>query len=224
MKKSNKPLILFPTSPVFRVASAIFFQIVFFLVLLFNSFFYRLKVIGRNNLHLEEAFLVSNHSLYLDPGVISQAIYPRRTHFTAEEATFHVPILGGMVRLLGAFPLPEQNPMKRLIKPMKQALDTLGFVHFFPEGKLYPLNTSINRFMEGAFFFSFYYNIPVVPLTIIARRKTGIFPPKVRIVIGKPVYPKQFKESGSIRRGMTAMAEEVRRKMQGTIDSFNRHL
>jgi len=204
----------------------VFTQIVFFLVLVFDTLFYRLEVKGRRNLHLDKAFLVSNHSMYLDPATVGQAVYPRRTHFAVLEDTFSIPILGGMIRLLGAFPLPKGNPMKVLLGPMKTALDTFGLVHFFPEGKLYPFNTDIKRFREGAFFFAIHFNVPVVPMTIVVKRRKGkasgisILPPKVRVIIGKPVYPDRYHGEGGLRESMHAMAAAVHRQMQDTIDSF----
>ena len=224
-KKSAKVLRILNSSPGFQAASFVFTQIVFFLILLFDTLFYRLEVSGRHHLHLDRAFLVSNHSMYLDPATVGQAVYPRRTHFAVLEETFSIPILGGMIRLLGAFPLPKGNPMKVLLKPMKTALDTFGFVHFFPEGKLYPFNTDIKPFQEGVFFFSLHFNVPVVPLTIVVKRRrrkkkvVSILPPKVRIVIGEPVYPEAYRAGAGLRRSMHAMAESVRCTMQETINS-----
>lgn len=225
-KKSSKQIRIINFSPAYRAASAIFYQVVFFLALIFNTLFYRLQIIGRNNLHLEKALLVSNHSMYLDPATIAQALFPRRTHYTVLEETFSIPILGGMIRLLGAFPLPKGNTMKLLLGPMKKALDETGFIHFFPEGKLYPNNTSIKEFKEGVCFFSIRYKIPVVPLTIIVRRKRKkksgnyLLPPKVRIVIGKPVYPEAYMKNDSLRNAMKSMADDLRRTMQKTINGY----
>lgn len=223
-KKSVKSLRIFNSSPLFRAISLIFYQLVFFMAMVFNVLFYRLEVSGRRNLRIKKAFLISNHSMYLDPATVAQAVYPRKTCFGVLEETFSVPILGGMIRLLGAFPLPKRNPMKVLMNPMKNVLDKTGFIHFFPEGKLYPFNTEIQQFHEGVFFFSIHFGVPVVPLTIVARRKKvrgkciSFFPPKVRVVIGKPVYPETFMENMTIRPAMHAMADALRSRMQATID------
>ncbi len=225
-KKSAKVLRILNSSPAFRVASFVFTQIVFFLILVFDTLFYRLEVRGRHNLHVDKAFLVSNHSMYLDPATVGQAVYPRRTHFAVLEDTFSIPILGGMIRLLGAFPLPKGNPMKILLGPMRTALDTFGLIHFFPEGKLYPFNTEIKRFREGVFFFAIHFNVPVVPMTIVVKRRRrsksriSVLPPKVRVIIGEPVYPDRYCEEDSLRESMHAMAAAVHRKMQNTIDKF----
>ncbi len=226
MSKNRKKVpSIINSSAAYKIASFIFTQLVFFLVLVFDTLFYRLEVSGRRNLRLQKAFLVSNHSMYLDPATVAQAVYPRRTHFSVLEETFSIPILGGMIRLLGAFPLPKGNPMKVLLGPMQEALDNLGFVHFFPEGKLYPFNTRIKKFKEGVCFFSLHFGIPIVPMTIAVKRKREkqkrnyLFPPKVKMIIGKPLYPEKYIKNNSMRTAMHIMAEDLRRKMQQVLDT-----
>jgi hypothetical protein len=96
-----------------------------------------LRVRGRENLHgVKRAILVSNHTLLLDPGVIAQAIRPRRAYFTMLEETALIPWQGTFVRPLGGVPIPERPDVMRVMEAAcSTGLDRLGLVHLFPEGE-----------------------------------------------------------------------------------------
>ncbi|MBA7647751.1 hypothetical protein ES703_55530 [subsurface metagenome] len=119
-----------------------------------------LPIKGRKNLYPQRAFLVSNHVLYLDPGIIAHTIRPRRIYFSALEKTNLVPGLGTYIRLLGAFPIPEENPLQRMRKALERALEERGLVHFFPEGELFRMSQDLGAFKEGVFLLSFRINVP----------------------------------------------------------------
>src|SRR4030042_538479 len=62
---------ILPFTPLYRLMAAYVYYTTLFLVLLFDVFIFRLRVIGRGHLARipkRGAFLVSNHSLYFDPG------------------------------------------------------------------------------------------------------------------------------------------------------------
>ena len=85
---------------------ALVFQIVLFIVRLVDWSVFRLTIRGRENLRrVDSAFLVSNHTLVVDPGVIAHVIRPHRTYFTMLEETALIPYLGTFVRLLGGVPI-----------------------------------------------------------------------------------------------------------------------
>ena len=197
----------------------------------------RIQINGRENLRgVDAALLVSNHTLVLDPGIIAQAIRPRRTYFTMLEETALIPYLGTFVRLLGGIPIPA-NSFTRLEEAVAQGIDTLGFVHFFPEGECFLRNQQIRPFSIGAFYLACRRQIPVVPITTVLHERSFFersvrtilwghlqVPPRVSIYIGKPFFPKDFLHaSGESRRSShrhaaKAMSESVRRYMQLTID------
>jgi 1-acyl-sn-glycerol-3-phosphate acyltransferase len=72
--------------PLYQLMAAYVFYLTLFLVMLFDVFIFRLRVVGRGNLARiprRGAFLVSNHSLYFDPGVVAHVIAPRRTLYSS---------------------------------------------------------------------------------------------------------------------------------------------
>lgn len=214
----------------FRLASFFVYTLVLTLVILFDKIAYGLRVRGRGNLLSIKGgfFLISNHSLYLDPAVVAHAVFPRRTYFTALEETFSFPFVGGLIRLLGAFPLPRESCMRRIMPVVEWALDRGKCVHFFPEGELYHYNRDPAEFNEGVFYLAERFNVPVVPVTLAVRPRR-IFSkelpqPFVRVTvrIGEALYPGEFEGAGSGSRKdlIQAMTREARNRVADTIRSY----
>jgi 1-acyl-sn-glycerol-3-phosphate acyltransferase len=218
-------------SPLYQLMAAYVFYATLFLVLLFNTFIFRLRVVGRGNLARiprRGAFLISNHSLYFDPGVVAQAITPRRTLFSALESTVRArPFLGNFIRFLGAFPIPERMGLVRLVRPVRDALARGWLVHFFPERDLKYQNRDLQPFHPGAFFLAHLLRVPVVPITLVIRhprlfgRRISRFYVRLTVVIGRPLYPAGFTGNGGGRReAVERMAAHARACMQQAIDRY----
>jgi 1-acyl-sn-glycerol-3-phosphate acyltransferase len=227
--RRGAPLIVFTPRFVPFVAM---FHLVLTAVRLFAWAVYRIRIRGRENLRgLDAAVIVSNHTLLFDPGIIAQALRPRRTYFTMLEETALIPWLGTFVRLLGAIPIPRgANALRILDEAARTAFRTLGFLHFFPEGELYLENQQLRPFQPGAFLLACRRGVPVVPVTTVLHQRlwrgkavvrwagrTLRLPPRVTIVVGKPLFPRQ-EEQRSPARAARAMAERVRAAMQREID------
>ena len=208
------------------------FQLVLVAVRLVDWVVYRIRIVGREKLRrLDNAVIVSNHTLLLDPGIIAHAISPRRTYFTMLEETALIPYLGTFVRLLGAVPIPEGGASLRILdEAAHTAFRTLGLIHFFPEGELYRESQELQPFHPGAFLLACRRGVPVVPVTTVLHRRlwrgkpvlrlaghTVRVPPRVTIVVGDPVVPCE-EDRRSPGRAARRMAERVREQMQAAID------
>ncbi len=210
--------------PLYQLMAAYVFYATLFLVMLFDVFIFRLRVIGRGNLARiprRGAFLVSNHSLYFDPGVVAHAIAPRRTLFSALESTIRIPLLGNFIRFLGAFPIPERMSLVRLARPVREALARGWLVHFFPERDLKYQNQDLQPFHPGVFFLAQLFDVPVVPITLASRhsrllgRRVARAYVRVTVVIGEPLHPRQFFLPGVPKReALQRMASQTRQLMQ----------
>ena len=202
---------------------------------------FSLRVRGRKNLRgVPAAILVSNHTLLLDPGIIGQAIFPRRTYFTMLEETALVPTLGTFVRLLGGVPIPETPDAMRVLEGgAREAVARLSFLHFFPEGECYRDSQTIRAFHPGAFLLACRLGLPVIPVTTVLRErrwrgKTTIrllghslrVPPRVTMVIGATIRAplallspnRERSGASSLKRAARELAERTHDIMQDTID------
>ena len=197
-KKCNKVFY----NPIFHLYAKIIFWLTLILVFIYDTIIFRIKITGRKNLEKTEkngAFLISNHTLYLDPGIIAHCIAPRRTYFTALKETFRIPIIGTYIRYLGAFPVSEDMPVSILLHSIKKIFKENMYVHFFPEGELNHIGECVNKFKNGVFHLAVLLNKPVIPITII-KSPRKVFSKtlnrhfcRVIVKIGKPIYPAMFK-------------------------------
>jgi 1-acyl-sn-glycerol-3-phosphate acyltransferase len=184
--------------------ATIVFLITYSVVLLFDKLVTRVRIYGKE--HIDEikggGFVVSNHSLYLDPALISVALYPRRVFFSAMEETFYTPVLRSYIRSLGAFPISGKMPGSILIRIIGKMIHEGRLVHVFPEGNLLHLNRKLQDFKDGVFELAALFGKPVLPLTIITipRKSLGKtlnkFLCRVEIRIGKPIFPDSFGSNG----------------------------
>jgi len=169
---------------------------------------------------IERAVLVSNHTLVLDPGFVGFAIQPRRAYYTMLEETALIPVLGTFTRLLGGMPLVRgPRAVPRQERGIDDALRHLGLLHFFPEGECYLRNQQVMPFHRGAFHIACRRGLPVVPIAIVLKQRTSNIgrrlnlPPRVLMVIGRPLHP------ASPSRGVEeALAAQARAAIQSTID------
>ncbi len=209
-------------SPLYRLLSGVVFWMTMLLVVSVDTFVFRLKVIGRGNLRKVRhrgCFLISNHTLYLDPGVIAHTIMPKRTFFSALQQTFEVPYLGNYIRYLGAFPIPDNYGIRAIFKPVQTALEKGWWIHFFPERDLHYHSQKIEPFYGGVFYLAARFNRPIVPITLVlcplrvgrAILSRNLF--RLKAVIEKPIDPQAFKAPGlkmrEVIETMTLHAQQV---------------
>jgi 1-acyl-sn-glycerol-3-phosphate acyltransferase len=216
---------VFYFSPVFKLASFFVYHVTLFFVILLDRLAFGMRIKGRHNIRIRKAILVSNHTLYLDPGILSHAISPRRAYYSAMESTFRIHYLGMYIRLLGAFPLTDKDPLLHIIKQLKRALNERGFIHVFAEHDLAHFNQRVNEFKDGAFFLALMLNVPVVPIAIVVKRRTwrgktaAWLPPRVSVVFEPALHPENFGNANSSKREkIKLMRDKTREVIQGAIE------
>jgi 1-acyl-sn-glycerol-3-phosphate acyltransferase len=225
--KRGMPLI--NTSIFFRLAESVVFFVVWHIVQLYYIIFMRVKYEGKEKLknHRGNAVLVSNHTTFLDPVLISGAVMPRRTWHTLLEKTVETPFLGALIRLLGGVPLPPGGAgLEKLIAASPDLFRYKHFLHFYPEGECYIYNQAIAPFKPGAFYAAAKLNLPVFPVVTIFYEGNLFKMPMVRSVVLDPVYPKDhitFNEDREINlNSVKVFAQAVREIMQGEIERRHR--
>lgn len=139
---------------------------------------------------------VSNHCYKFDGVAISYAL---RHHL-------YIPMLsdlmtssnGWALRHIGGIPLPDGSIGAQ--KRFNECFDILHskrkWIHVFAEARSWHFYKPLRPFQKGAFTMAYKYNVPIVPMSISYRERTGIhkwFAPKeiplVTVRIGEPVFP-----------------------------------
>lgn len=165
---------------------------------------------------LTRAVTVSNHTMFLDPVLMSAAVLPNRMYQTLLEETVCTPFVGTFTRLLGGMPVPHGDPrMTQLFHGAATALNQRRFLHFYPEGECYLYNAQPNKFHCGAFITAAVLNVPVVPMATVFQKNGN--KPFVHLYILEPMNPKDFgviDSDGSINiRQAKQFAENVRQRI-----------
>lgn len=109
--------------------------------------------------------IAANHQTYLDPFWLGAPI-GRQARFLAWDKVFDWPVVGALMRMLGAWPLQVQKGDPRAIRRSLQWLREGGMLVIFPEGGRALSNGQIQPFKAGAARIALEANVPVLPITI----------------------------------------------------------
>lgn len=140
--------------------------------------FFGLRLKGTQHIPREGGLIVAaNHQSYFDPFWIA-APFSRQLRFLAWDAVFGWPVLGPLIRVLGAWPLQTQKSDARAIRQSVQWLRGGGALVIFPEGG--------RCFADGKM-------LPLKPGAARLALETGVLVLPVTIRGGHRVWPREQK-------------------------------
>ncbi|AUG57554.1 MAG TPA: 1-acyl-sn-glycerol-3-phosphate acyltransferase [Ruminiclostridium sp.] len=161
-------------------------EILRFIIAVFFSVFYRVQIIGIENIPKEgAAILCSNHISELDMFFIGYRI-KRLVRYMAKEELFKNPLLRFFITRLGAFPVKRGKGDVGAIKTSLRLLSEGHIVGIFPEGTRKKTADKKNKKIKvkaGAALLAQKSQAPILPVLIDASYKPFS---KVRIIFGKP--------------------------------------
>ena len=164
------------------------YSIIYAILYPYFKIFYKVKVIGRENIPKDRAFIVaSNHMSYLDPVIISFAV-KRPIAFMAKEELFKVPGLAQIIDVLGAFAVNRKKLEIATIRTAKAVISTKKWVMaMYPQGtRIKP--GKIGKINQGFAYLAKATKAEILPLSIIGSDKYCFIPFKGNLIvkIGKP--------------------------------------
>jgi len=158
------------------------------------------SVYGRKNIKplKGKGFIsVANHCHIFDTVLTGSAFLPRKPWYASVQRNFEAPYFRKMFRILRGFPIPDGVfGLKKIIKPVVEAVEQGKIVHFFPEAELWHLHQEIDYFQKGAFYLAHHANCPIVPMVHLFRTRTFFGKPisknilTIKTIIGDPIYPR----------------------------------
>ena len=141
------------------------------------------------------AITICNHVLYWDYIMVLKAIRPHVQFHPSWKENFQGKN-GKIIKLAGGIPVPTDNKkaMAKFNKAIGEILTDRKWMHFFPEGALWPYYHDIRPLKKTVFKYAVRYNKPIIPMAISFRERTGIFKltgkrPLPTLHIGKPILP-----------------------------------
>lgn len=159
---------------IYRIGKVICFVIICLL--------YRVKAEGLDNLpHSGGVILCANHRSFWDP-VLMGCFVNRKVRFMAKEELFKVPVLGTLIRLLGAFPVKRGKGDIESIKTAVMLLNEGNVLGIFPEGTRVRKGGKSDA-KAGVALIAVKSGVPIVPMAISGSYR---FFSRMKITIGEP--------------------------------------
>ena len=155
-----------------------------------------IRVRGRENEPTRDqgAYLViANHRTWADPIYLCAALKHQQPHFMAKKELFKIPLLRGLIRSLGAYPVnrggADVGAIRRTIEMLKSGV----CVGMFPQGHRYnkvdPRTTEVKT---GAAMIALKAGVPILPVYIKVKDNRHFTFCKKTLIIGKPITPEEM--------------------------------
>lgn len=167
------------------------------ILLFIDSVFLGLRVEGYRNTRRVAggAVTVLNHVHPMDCTMAKIGTFPHRIYFVSLRRNLELPLVGWLIKMLGALPLPmTPQGMVEYQRHLENAVREGSWVHYYPEGMLVRYHQGLRPFHNGAFLTAARTGCPVVPMAVVTRPATGIRAllgrkKDLTLRIGEPIYP-----------------------------------
>jgi 1-acyl-sn-glycerol-3-phosphate acyltransferase len=127
---------------------------------------WRMRYVGTEHIPRAGALIIAaNHQTYVDPFWLSVPV-KRTIRYLAWDESFSWPVVGRVMRWLGAWPLPLERGDPRAIRRSLQWLRAGGALVIFPEGGRAQSDGAMHRFKAGAARIALEAGTPILPVTI----------------------------------------------------------
>jgi 1-acyl-sn-glycerol-3-phosphate acyltransferase len=145
---------------------------------------WRARAYGTQRVPLDGPLIIAcNHVSYLDPPGMG-CFCPRRISYMAKKELFTIPLLGSLIRALGAYPVDRQGSATAAIKRSLEVLRAGGAIGIFPEGTRN--RTGSVQPQTGVALLASLAGAPVVPAVIVGSdRATRLA--KIKVAFGSPL-------------------------------------
>jgi len=175
---------------------SVFYVIIRTLLVIPAKLLFRVKVVGRKNepKRSEGAYLVcANHQTVLDAVFLCIALRRQQPHFMAKAELFRVPVLGRLVRWLGAYPVSRGKGDVGAIKHAIKLLEHETSIGIFPQGtRCQGRDPRDCKPKNGAAMIASHAEAQILPVHIKMKNYTWKFFRRVTVVIGEPIPFERF--------------------------------
>lgn len=176
---------------------------------------WRARAFGAQNVPARGPLIIAcNHVSYLDPPILG-CFCPRRIRYMAKKELFAIPVLGGIIRGLGAYAVDREGSATAAIKRSLRVLHEGGVVGIFPEGRRNLAGDAMPQ--TGVGLLAARAQVPVVPACIRGTDR-ALHLAQVTVVFGEPIAPPAGRKAtrddlakftGEIMRSIDKLAEII---------------
>jgi 1-acyl-sn-glycerol-3-phosphate acyltransferase len=166
--------------------NAAFYDFAKFFVRTMAVVVWRARVFGTENVPASGPLIVAcNHLSYLDPPMLG-CLCPRRISYMAKKELFAIPVLGPVIRALGAYEVDRRGSATAAIRRSLSVLEAGGAVGIFPEGTRNPSGTVSAQI--GVALLAALAQAPVVPACVYGTDR-ALRLGRVEVAFGAPLRP-----------------------------------
>lgn len=152
-------------------------------------FIFRIHPHGSENEPGDKAYLmVSNHTSNADPIFLCASVYKQQPNFMAKKELFKIPVLRGLIKALGAFPVDRKGNDVSAVKKSISMLKEGYCIGMFPQGHRYKkVNPRETPVKNGAAMLAVKAGVQVLPCYV--KMKNNKWAPfrRVDVYIGEPI-------------------------------------
>jgi 1-acyl-sn-glycerol-3-phosphate acyltransferase len=176
---------------------------------------WRARVYGTSNVPRDGALIVAcNHVSYFDPPLLG-CLCPRRISYMAKKELFAIPVLGTVIRALGAYAVDREGSATAAIKRSLAVLETGGVVGIFPEGRRNPGGTFAPQ--TGVALLSALGQVPVVPACIRGTDR-ALRLAQINVAFGAPLNPPAGRKA--TREDLAKFTTEIMKAIEALAESI----
>ena len=164
---------------------------------------YRMQVTFEEELPQDRGFILAcNHLSDMDPVVLALAC-PRPVRYMAKSELFHIPVLGFLIRHLGAFPVGRGKGDTAAIDTAVQIVREGGILGIFPEGGR-TKDGKFHKIKSGAVVVASQTQADMVPSCIIYEKRRWFRRRLVRVKFGRVIANKELQLTGHSKTELRA--------------------
>lgn len=188
-----------------------FFWLVFHL-------FWPLKVRGREYVPREgAALIVCNHLSLADPFVVGYAA-GRIVCYMAKVELFSTPIVGFLIRQVGAFPVDRNRPAADTLRTALTVLKEGQLLGMFPEGTR-STSGELLEFRAGALRIAARARVPIIPAAVhntdrALPPRRWLRPARIGITFGPPIEVTELYDRNDKGEAMERALETIQEKIR----------
>ena len=136
------------------------------------------------------AFIYGNHTCYLGDALNPTRIaFPRAASVVVNPDAVSIPAAGGLVRLLGGVPVPEDIAgLKNFSRDIISAAERDEWVAIYPEAHIWPYYTGIRPFGAAAFMYPAKCGLPVFAYTTVYKKRRFFKKPRREVWVDGPFF------------------------------------
>ena len=152
---------------------------------------YSIRYEGLEHIPDHGFILVCNHQSYLDPVLLGMRLKKRQLIFMAKEELFEKPVLGSIIRKLGAFPVVRGKRDTSAVDTAIQTVKEGKMLALFPEGTRSKTGEPL-RPKSGAVVIAARTGADIVPAAITFRNNRRRFRNRIVVRYGKLIPNEQL--------------------------------